>query len=141
MSETILKKAFGEKHTYITYGEALAPLLPYVNDQWLFEDATIVFFIDSQAVLGALVAGTSPATQLAKIACLWQLAYTSVRARCWCEWIESAANIADGPSRILWKWLFTNEARALQSTLQQAKVPDLLAEQWQPLNMLNREFS
>ena len=111
-----LVPAFGVLGSYIMQGKAIAAVVPWVHNRELFRDADVLCFVDSQVALGALVGGASSSPSLARLASVWQITYGSVSARVWAEWVESAANIVDGPSRLLAKWRFTNTCKELGAT-------------------------
>jgi hypothetical protein len=135
-----LVAAFGILGSYIMQGEAIAAVVPWVHFRELLRDADVLCFVDSQAALSALVGGASSSPSLARLASVWQITYGSVSARVWAEWVESAANIADGPSRLLAKWRFTNTCKELGATYSQIKIPAFASLFWTPIWLLKHVF-
>ena len=54
-----------------------------------------------------------------------QLIAAECGVRVWFEFVESEANIADGPSRFGKAWVASPDATHLQSTMEDARLPDL----------------
>ena len=57
------------------------------------------------------------------VATVYQLLVARFGRRVWAEYVESTANISDGPSRLGRKWAFTEECRLIGATLIEAKLP------------------
>ena len=89
-----------EKDTYIALGEALAPTLAIKFHPNEFRDTLPIFHIDNMSVLSALVLGNSKVIDLSIPT--YTAALYAIKLRCcpWWEHVESAANVADGGSRV-----------------------------------------
>jgi hypothetical protein len=94
-----------DKKTYISQLEALATLTVYRAER-TWRDAgidlrgrTVNHFIDNTAALSAFVNGYSSSTDMAQISNMLWLLVAGMRTRPWFEYVPSASNIADLPSR------------------------------------------
>ena len=94
-----------DKKTYISQLEALASLVVYSAEK-TWRDAgidlrgrTMNHFIDNTAALSAFVNGYSASTDMARMSNMLWLLVTGMRTRPYFEYVPSAANIADLPSR------------------------------------------
>ena len=88
-----------EQDTYIAYGEAFAPLLCLLQCAEVFKDSSVLMFIDNMGVLCSLVLGHSRAVDLSLPVYATILHVAQIRAKVWFEYVDSCANVADGPSR------------------------------------------
>ena len=88
------------RQQYIAQGEALAPLLLYALHGSELKESLIIHFIDSLAVSSCQVMGNSRVADLGVISHLTSWAVSSANIAVWYEHVESAANLADGGSRI-----------------------------------------
>jgi len=87
------------QETYIAYGEAFAPLLAFMQHTNKLCDSSVVAFIDNMGVLCSLVVGHSKVVDLSVPIYPTVLLLAQMRAKVWWEYVDSNANIADGPSR------------------------------------------
>jgi len=88
-----------EKH--ICTLETMALIAVYINPG-LQEDlrgADVNHFADNTAANGAAIKGYSPAPDIARLVGAYHLRIARLGARIWIEYVPSAANIADMPSR------------------------------------------
>ena len=76
-------------------------LSEYVNPQLqhVLQGADINHLGDNMAANGAMYKGYFPAPDIAKLVCGFHLRLARLGARVWIEYVASAANIADLPSR------------------------------------------
>ena len=118
-----LAAQFEERKTQICMGEALAAISAPFTVPALFEGRDVLHFIDNQGALSCLINGVSRAPDVGAVACLYQLVMAKLECRSWAEYVESTANISDGPSRLGRKWAFTEECRLIGATLIEAKLP------------------
>ena len=81
--------------------------------------------MDNQGALAALISGFSSQDDCCSVACLYQLIAAEAGIRPWFEYVESEANIADGPSRAGFAWSDSAEAVQLSCTMEPARLPDL----------------
>ena len=65
-----------------------------------FTDADVLWFIDNQASVTAVVKGCRSEGDVHEIAHLAAVERCSLRTRTWYEWIDSDSNPADGLSRL-----------------------------------------
>ena len=64
-----------------------------------FKSRNVIHFADNTAANGAVINAYSSAPDLARIVYTYTLRTASLSTRVWVEYVPSAANIADGPSR------------------------------------------
>ena len=62
----------------------------------------MLWFIDNQSALGALIKSASSADDMSEMALLNSLALASVAARVWFEYVPSKLNVSDPLSREGW---------------------------------------
>ena len=65
----------------------------------MLRDEQAIYFIDNQSALSAMVKGSSRDVAMSGIAHLTALRQQEMRTRAWYEWVPSAENLADLPSR------------------------------------------
>ena len=92
--------SFATKKQYIAQGEALAPLLALHFHPEPFRGASMLCFIDNMAVLSGLTVGTSRVADLGTILHATALHLVNLNCQAWWEHVDSAANPADGGSRV-----------------------------------------
>ena len=61
----------------------------------------MVQFQDNTQALSALIHGYASKPDMGRVVNAFHLAQFGVRARVWLEWVPSAANVADLPSRLM----------------------------------------
>ena len=88
------------RQQYIAQGEALAPMLLYALHGNELKDSSIIHFIDNMAVLSCQVPGNSRVVDLGVMSHITAWAVARANIAVWYEHVESAANLADGGSRI-----------------------------------------
>jgi hypothetical protein len=99
LSFEFLLRNFGDKIQYIGQLEqAIAAAVYWTFDAEL-EDTCPAHFIDNQGALGALVRGDSSDGPMAALAHECALQHLLLRCTPWFEYVPSAANISDIPSR------------------------------------------
>ena len=81
--------------------------------------------MDNIGGLAGLIGGASGADDLSAIASVFQLLTVSMGLRTWLEYVESEANIADGPSRLMDLWIHTPLCKKLNAEQFEALLPDL----------------
>jgi hypothetical protein len=89
-----------ERKTYICPLEEIALVAAYFNPALtsVFEQRDVNHFADNTAN-GAAWKGYSPAVDLAMLSNSFHLQLLKLQTRVWIEWVPSAANIADDPTR------------------------------------------
>ena len=87
----------------------------------------VLHFVDNQAALSTLISGAADDVDSSAVALLYQLALVQSGTRAWLEYVESDANISDGPSRLLDRWSESPLCRSLGAYRALATVPDLRA--------------
>jgi hypothetical protein len=100
----IFKDAISFNQTFdrkqqITACEALLGVITPFNLKQQLLNQDCVWFMDNKAACSLLVKGNSSHSDLSAIACITHLLLTSRHCRCYFEWVESEANLADGLSR------------------------------------------
>ena len=88
-----------DQGTYIAYGEAFAPLLAILQHRNMLEGSSLVTFIDNMGVLCSFVVGHSKVVDLSMPIYSTVLLCAQLKIKAWWEYVDSNANIADGPSR------------------------------------------
>jgi hypothetical protein len=77
---------------------AAALLLPLAFPD-LLRNKFVIHFIDNQSAVAGILKGYSRACDSAVLAALYNGLMASAAAAVWVEYVESSANLADGPSR------------------------------------------
>ena len=93
--------AFTARQTQIHIGEALAALSVLFVCQDSVAGLRVLHFVDNQAALANLIAGSSSCLDCAAVVVWYQLLTTDAAICPWFEYVESHLNIADLPSRLL----------------------------------------
>jgi hypothetical protein len=90
-----------EQKTFVHPLEALAMLGPYVCSELAssIEGRAVLHFADNKSANGAAVRAYSGARDFAAIVRAMQIAWANLRVDPWVEYVRSAANLADWPSR------------------------------------------
>jgi hypothetical protein len=93
--------ALRAQKTFIHPLELLGILAPYVCPELaeIWRDADVIHFGDNEAANGASIKGTSGARDLSRLALILHTRLAASATRIWIEWVCSAGNIADDPSR------------------------------------------
>ena len=86
--------------TYIMQGEGVGAVAPLFTLPALFRGRSVVQFQDNTGALSALIHGYASKPDMSRIVNVFHLAQFVLRARVWFEWVPSAANLADLPSRL-----------------------------------------
>ena len=94
------------KRTYIMQGEGVGALAPLLSLPWLFRGRSVIQFQDNTAALSALVHGYASKPDMSRIVNAYHLAQFLLGVRVWFEWVPSAANLADLPSRLEYEAFF-----------------------------------
>merc|ERR1711920_284729 len=87
--------------TYIAQGEAVGALAPMLSVPAMFKGRAVLQFQDNTGALSALIHGYASRPDMARVVNAFHVAQFGLEARVWFEWVPSAANIADLPSRLL----------------------------------------
>jgi hypothetical protein len=87
------------KRTYIAQVELLVANAVYRTLPELLRDRAVMHFIDNTVALSAIVKGYATQPDCAGITNSFHEAMLQLRCHLWCEWVPSAANIGDWPSR------------------------------------------
>ena len=77
----------------------LAGVAAYTSRPEQFRDRDVIHFIDNQGALTGLAKGYSRDVDSARLISVFHTMNAAVRANVWFEYVPSAANIADLPSR------------------------------------------
>lgn len=95
-------QSWKSRETYISVAELLiAPILTLECSE-LFTGRDIIWFIDNQSALGALVKAASSAFDMSELALLCSFSLAVMDARAWFEYVPSKLNLSDGLSRAGW---------------------------------------
>ena len=87
------------KRTYIAQGELIVAVALYYTLPDLVRDRAVMHFIDNTVALSAIVHGYASKPDLGAMVNALHEAMMDLRCYIWAEWVPSAANIADWPSR------------------------------------------
>ena len=136
-----LSRQFKERKTQIFIGELLGALSALYSCGHSIERHRLLHFVDNQGALAALIGGFSTDTDTSAVACAYQLLVATLGVRVWFEYVESEANISDGPSRLGLAWGQTREALQLGVTMEEASLPQVEHLGSAPLCMLEAAFS
>jgi hypothetical protein len=88
-----------QRRTYIAQLEGLGMLAPYYTFPQRFAGRRVVHFADNTVALSALVHGYSASVDMADISNAYHLLAAGLRTAAYFDYVPSAANIADLPSR------------------------------------------
>ena len=88
-----------ERKQYITQLEVLAALLPYTTSPELFRHRHVIHFVDNSGAASILVKGTSRDADASRLAHVFHAVAAALQTIVWWEYVPSAANVADLPSR------------------------------------------
>jgi hypothetical protein len=93
--------------TFIHPLEEIGVVAPYFSPelQEVFRGRLVLHFADNQAANGAAVKGYSRALDLSRIVHSLHMRLSSLGIRLWIDYVRSAGNIADAPSRSDYQWL------------------------------------
>ena len=86
--------------TYIAQGEVVGALAALLSVPDLFRGRSVIQFNDNTVALSALVNGYASKPDMARVVNAFHVAQFALGTRIWLEWVPSAANIADLPSRL-----------------------------------------
>ena len=93
--------SWAPKKKYIAAGELI--MVPILQTQPFLQQAIrnqqAVWFLDNMGSWGSLIKATASTEDLAQLAMLAQVGFTALATDTYYEWVRSAANIADAPSR------------------------------------------
>ena len=116
---------FKTRKNQIFIGELLGALSAVHTCRSQLHGHRLLHFVDNQGALAALISGFSSQDDCCSVACLYQLIAAEAGIRPWFEYVESEANIADGPSRVGAAWSDSAEAVQISCTMEPARLPDL----------------
>ena len=94
-----LEWVFTHKEQYIGPLEALAAAAAYATFPDLLAGSLVLHFIDNQGTLAHVVSGSARDRDCSRIAHACSAATLRLRCRVWYEYVASAANISDLPTR------------------------------------------
>mmetsp|Transcript_12548 Transcript_12548/g.31296 ORF Transcript_12548/g.31296 Transcript_12548/m.31296 type:complete len:233 (+) Transcript_12548:104-802(+) len=86
--------------TYIGQLEAIAALSAYLSLPHIFRSRKVSHYIDNQAALYSLIKGGSADVDMNRVAFLLRAFYVRFRVDAWLDYVPSASNIADLPTRL-----------------------------------------
>ena len=96
---TLVTQDLEERATQIAPLEALAVLQATLCFAQQLHQRDVLLFVDNQAIVAALVRGTSPSPDIARIVSACHLVWAVLGARVWVEWVPTDSNVSDGLSR------------------------------------------
>ena len=120
-----IAEQFRSRLSQICVGEALAAVSAPFTVPELMQDHDVIHFVDNQGALACLINGCSRADDVGAVASMYQLILAKLGCRCWAEYVESSANIADGPSRDGHEWHLADECVKIGARLIEARLPAL----------------
>ena len=80
--------------------EILGALAPYLSAPELFAGKQVIHWVDNTSALSAMTKGYSGVPDSARLVHLFHAWNLGARAACWFEYVPTAANPADKPSRV-----------------------------------------
>ena len=89
-----------DQATYIAQGEAVGALSPKLSLPGVFKGRSVVQFQDNTVALSALINGYASKGDMGRIVNAFHVAEFASESRTWLDWVPSAANVADLPSRL-----------------------------------------
>ena len=100
------------RDTQIFIGELLAALSAVYACRHRSVNRRVLDFVENQGALAALTNGFSTNEDTSAVACSYQHLAASISARVWFEYVESEANVTDGPPRegMAWRTPFPSRA-------------------------------
>ena len=87
------------KKTYISHGEAFAPLFALTHIGPKLRNRSVLWFIDNLGVLSCYCKGSSATADIACIVHASLLMMAALKIRSWYEHVDSKANLSDGGTR------------------------------------------
>ena len=90
---------FQPRKHQITPCEAISSLVVLNNLSHILRGSDTTWYIDNTAALSSLIKNTSTSADLAQFSAITHLWLARIGCRCFFEYVESDANIADGLSR------------------------------------------
>jgi hypothetical protein len=97
--EHIMATFSPDLRTYICQIEALAAVAAYYSIPNTLRHQDIIHFIDNTAALSALINGYASKPDMGRITNAFHIMQLTLLCYVWLEWVPSAANVADLPSR------------------------------------------
>ena len=89
----------GDDATFILQAEIIAAITAYTSLPHILAGRPVIHFIDNTGALSLLIHGYSSRPDCARLVNSFHLLQAIMRSNVWFEWVPSAANIADLPSR------------------------------------------
>ena len=113
-------RGFRARKQYIGQVELLGALAPYLSVPDLLRGKRVIHWIDNSSALAALVKGYSGVPDSVRIVHAFHAFVSGMGSRLWMEYVPSAANVSDAPSRddlddIFYDFGFGRRARGLGS--------------------------
>ena len=133
-----LQSQFVSRKTHIFIGELLAALAALWQCKELVAGACLIHFVDNQGGLASLVNGFCADEDISAVACLYQFLVAALGISVWFEYIESPANLADGPSRDGMDWEHSREATVLGVKMEELILPGLRSLVGAPADFLSK---
>ena len=96
----LLALLFSPHEQYVGVLENLAAAAVGFTVPCVLRDRLVLHFVDNQGALANLVSGSSRDVDSKRIVLASALHLSSLACRVWYEWVASAANIGDKPSRL-----------------------------------------
>lgn len=87
------------KRTYIAQAELIVAIAAYLTLPELLRGRAVMHFIDNTVALSAIVNGYASKADCAAMVNSFHETILALRSYLWAEWVPSAANIGDWPSR------------------------------------------
>ena len=110
--------SFEDRKTFISHGEAFAPLFALFHEGQYLQNRSVIWWIDNLGVLSCFCKGNSSSADVSCIVHASLLRMAALKLRSWYEHVDSKANCSDGGTRN------SNEvALALKVTLFQRPLP------------------
>ena len=114
-----------QRKTQIYMGELLAAVSALWSNREVLKGRRVLHFIDNQPALATLISGAAKDFDSAASAFLYHLASIEIEAKVWLEYVDSDANVSDGPSRLLDAWALSDLCKRLGARKAKTVLPDL----------------
>ena len=94
-----LMLSWAQKETHIGRTELVAEILPYLSEPERFRGKDVIHFVDNTSAIYCSIKGYSSDADTAALVYLLHAVMCELDVSVWFEYVPSAENISDGPSR------------------------------------------
>lgn len=118
------------KETHIGRIKLVAEILPYLSEPERFRGKDVLYFVDNTSAIYCSIKGYSTDADTAALVHLLHAVMCEMDVSVWFEYVPSAENIFDGPSRHESELLLNLGARRVQPVYPDACVLSSPSETW-----------